>query len=313
MVSVCMITYNHEDFIGQAIEGVLMQKSNFNIELIIGEDASTDKTAAIVSKYVQDYPDLIKVRYNKYNLGMMTNAINTLKECRGKYIAICEGDDYWTSPLKLGEQVNFLEANEDYAMCFTRYNVVDSSGNVLQKNIGYSKDLSHEGVFSKRCPPTPTVLFRTDSLNRCLDSKIWNELYYPDHALFGFITKDGKAKSLNINSVNYRIHKGGVWSQDGFDKRLFKSQSNLEIMKKYFNESGELYAIEKGILNIKKKLLHFYLYNKRIRDFFELSYQIIEEYKLKGFYHLFIIYLYLLKKMVKKSYKILQGVVFMRS
>ena len=119
MVSVCMITYNHESYIAQAIEGVLMQKTNFQIELVIGEDCSGDKTREICKTYKEKYPDLCKLRLQDKNIGMMDNFIENLKSCTGKYIALCEGDDYWTDPLKLQKQVDFLEQNPDYGLIFT--------------------------------------------------------------------------------------------------------------------------------------------------------------------------------------------------
>src|SRR5690554_5301571 len=114
LVSVWMITYNHEQYIKQAIEGVLMQQTTFRIELVIGEDCSTDNTANIIREYEQKNPGLIKARYNNQNIGMIPNMIKTLEECNGKYIALCEGDDFWTDPFKLQKQVDFLETHLDY-------------------------------------------------------------------------------------------------------------------------------------------------------------------------------------------------------
>jgi len=118
MVSVLMITYNHESYIAQAIEGVLMQKTDFAIEIVIGEDCSTDRTREIVLDYQKKYPELIRVIISDNNVGMMNNSKRTMAACRGKYMAICEGDDYWTDPYKLQKQVDFLEANEDCTLCF---------------------------------------------------------------------------------------------------------------------------------------------------------------------------------------------------
>lgn len=115
-VSVCMITYNHEKYIAQAIESVLMQKTNFDYELVIGEDCSTDKTKKVIIKYKNRYPDKIKAIMNKKNLGMIPNFIQNLRACSGQYIALLEGDDYWTSPHKLQRQVDFLDINQDYTI-----------------------------------------------------------------------------------------------------------------------------------------------------------------------------------------------------
>lgn len=118
VVSVCMITYNHEKYISEAIKGVLMQKTNFSIEFIISEDCSTDNTRKIVVEYANKYPEKIRPILPEKNLGMMKNFFETMQAASGKYIAICEGDDYWIDPLKLQKQVDFLEENPDCSICF---------------------------------------------------------------------------------------------------------------------------------------------------------------------------------------------------
>jgi len=122
MVSVLMLTYNHQEFIAQAIEGVLSQKTTFDIELIIANDYSTDNTDSIIKKIIEkDNNAKEKIKYinNSKNIGMQPNFILAYNHCKGKYIAECEGDDYWTDPLKLQKQVDFLEANPDYGMVHT--------------------------------------------------------------------------------------------------------------------------------------------------------------------------------------------------
>jgi glycosyltransferase involved in cell wall biosynthesis len=121
-VSICMITYNHEPYIKQAIEGVLMQKCNFPIELIIGEDCSTDKTRQICKDFELKHSE-IKLLPSETNIGMMQNFIKTLQACTSKYIAFCEGDDYWTDPYKLQKQVDFLESNADYGLIYTNHKI----------------------------------------------------------------------------------------------------------------------------------------------------------------------------------------------
>lgn len=116
-----MITYNHESFIAEAIEGVLMQETDFLYQLVIGEDYSTDNTLEICKKYAANYPEKIKLLSSEKNWGMNSNYNRTFEACSAKYIALCEGDDYWTDPLKLQKQVDFLEENEDFGMVCTDY------------------------------------------------------------------------------------------------------------------------------------------------------------------------------------------------
>lgn len=123
LVSVKMTTYNHEPYIAQAIEGVVKQKTIFPIELIIGEDCSADGTMGIVLKYQKKYPDIIRVITSDRNVGMKENSYRTMKACRGKYIAFCEGDDYWHNPEKLQKQVDYMETNPECGMIFADCNV----------------------------------------------------------------------------------------------------------------------------------------------------------------------------------------------
>jgi glycosyltransferase involved in cell wall biosynthesis len=118
--SVCMITYNHKEFIAQAIESVMMQQTDFDYELVIGEDCSTDGTREICLTYREKYPDKIRLFLHEKNLGMIRNYAETFSRCTAQYVAVLDGDDYWTAPHKLQKQVDFLEAHPDYAICFSR-------------------------------------------------------------------------------------------------------------------------------------------------------------------------------------------------
>lgn len=118
LVSICMITYNHESFIAQSIESILAQVTDFTIQLVIGEDKSTDRTLIICNDYAEKFPDKIKLITSNENVGMKLNFFRTYKACGSKYIAFCEGDDYWTDPYKLQKQVNFLEQNSTFSGCF---------------------------------------------------------------------------------------------------------------------------------------------------------------------------------------------------
>ena len=118
LVSISMITYNHAPFIAQAIEGVLQQKTTFPFELVIGEDCSTDNTREIVSEYHKKHPDIFRVIASDKNIGATRNSLRTLKACQGKYIAYCEGDDYWHHPYKLQKQVDYLESHQECGLVY---------------------------------------------------------------------------------------------------------------------------------------------------------------------------------------------------
>src|SRR5262249_32985339 len=127
-VSVLVLAYNHERFIGHTLESVLSQQVGFDWEVVIGEDCSTDGTAAVVRRYANRHPERIRVLPRERNLGMHRNFADTWAACRGQYIAILEGDDYWTSPTKLSRQAAFLDARPDYTECFTDVEVFHEDG-----------------------------------------------------------------------------------------------------------------------------------------------------------------------------------------
>ena len=134
-VSVLMITYNHEAYIHQAIEGVLKQETNFDIELVIGEDCSTDGTREIILNYQKKHPDIIRIITSDQNVGGRQNGLRTLRACRGKYIAICEGDDYWLEPKKLQIQYNFLNNHPEYGLVKTDFDAYDTKLGIHRRNV----------------------------------------------------------------------------------------------------------------------------------------------------------------------------------
>jgi len=212
-VSVSMITYNHEKFIAQAVESVLMQKANFEYELVIGEDCSTDNTRQILLEYQKKYPDKIRLLLPEKNLGMHKNAINTLQASRGQYIAALEGDDYWTDPLKLQKQVDFLEANPEYSGAFHDIQLLESDGSWgnPRKSIQDFKervDITLEDTISMTSPfHTSSFIFRSNSL------KLPKEFFRytsGDMATFMIVASQGKLRRIHNNMSVYRKHKGGI-------------------------------------------------------------------------------------------------------
>lgn len=120
LVSVCMTAYNHEAYIAEAIEGVLMQRTAFGVELVLGEDCSTDRTGEICREYAARYPDRIRIVSGSRNVGWRANYRRTVAACRGRYVAFCDGDDCWIDPLKLQMQTDRMEADPACGMCYTR-------------------------------------------------------------------------------------------------------------------------------------------------------------------------------------------------
>ncbi len=177
LVSVKMLTYNHEAYIAQAMEGVLQQKTNFPFELVIGEDCSTDGTREIVFEYQKKYPDIIRVITSEQNVGAKTNSYRTEKACRGKYIAYCEGDDYWHRPDKLQKQVDYMETHPECGLIcsdFDHYNVVKRTRKEnynRYRNMGLPENPDIYGIIqSKYHIITCTVLARKDLMDEIVES-----------------------------------------------------------------------------------------------------------------------------------------------
>lgn len=178
LVSVVMITYNHAPYIGRAIEGVLQQKTDFPFELVIGEDHSTDDTREIVFDYQRQYPGIIRVVTSEHNVGARSNGRRTLEACLGKYIAFCEGDDYWHRPDKLQHQVAYMEAHPDCALVYSdhdRYYVAtgksERSRNRTQQ-VAQPQDPDISTVlFDPRCRiATCTVMARKALMDRVAEA-----------------------------------------------------------------------------------------------------------------------------------------------
>ncbi len=167
MVSVHCLAYNHEKYIRKAIDGFLMQKTNFKFEVLVHDDASTDKTVDIVREYEVKYPDLIKPIYqteNQYSQGNRPGAIN-LARAKGKYIAICEGDDFWTDENKLQSQVDFMETHPEYALCAHPSLRVDGNGEECAepfRMLDSDTDVSVEECIKKWMFPTASLLYRKE-------------------------------------------------------------------------------------------------------------------------------------------------------
>lgn len=206
LVSIVTLAYNHEEYISLAIDSFLMQKTTFSFEIVIHDDASTDQTQNIIKVYEKKYPELIKPIYQKENQKSKGGGIVTrtaFSAAKGKYIALCEGDDYWTDPLKLQKQVEFLERNADYSMIHTDANVFNVSIGKTIKDYYKTKSIIHEFPVShadillhKHRVFTCTVLIRKEIIDKC--SKDVGFIYpFGDTRLWVEASVHGKIKFLS--------------------------------------------------------------------------------------------------------------------
>lgn len=247
VVSVCMITYNHAQFIEEAIQGIISQKTNFPIELVIGEDCSTDNTREIIERYQQQFSDIIRLLPSCENLGVIKNFYRTLNACDGKYIALCEGDDYWIDPQKLQKQVDFLETHSDYSLCFHNAMVHYEDGKTPDHLFGEieNRDYTSAEIYEKWTIPTASVVLRKDVIKSKLYTKAIKEkrFVYGDIVLFLTASKCGKIHGIAETMSVYRKHLGGVVYQEKLSRKSFYHDIALGI---YFGE--EIQRISKKIL-----------------------------------------------------------------
>jgi glycosyltransferase involved in cell wall biosynthesis len=260
LLSIACITYNQEKYIGQCIDGFLMQKTSFPIEIIIHDDASMDNTAKILKEYADKYPDLITPIFqteNQYSKGINPGFEFVFPECRGKYIAICEGDDYWTDPYKLQKQVDFLEANSDYVLSHT------GGYRRIEKRIepwevwpidGDVQEFFYSGCLVRTCSAlfVKSHLSEYFIINQFCKSKIIGE--WP---LFAFYSTKGKFHYLSENMVVHRYNPTSVTSR----KNLIS----------YYNYAFDIIEV--------KRFLRDYIFIDKLNDLYnENTLQITENY-----------------------------------
>lgn len=253
LLAIRCLTYNHEHYIRQCLEGFIIQKTTFPFIAIVHDDASTDKTAEIIEEYALKYPDIIKPilekenQYSKHD-GSLGRILNNAIPESVKYIAMCEGDDYWTDPLKLQIQVDFLEQHPDYAFICHRFVTYDQEKGFYRKEYAYAEYQNSSNLiitprlFFKVWITQPlTALIRKSSYLKVEEMKKNNEFHYwRDVHLFYYLLKDGKGLSLNRVMGVYRWHNEGIASKLEYNRK----------MKLRYDIYKELY-----ICNLQDKLL----------------------------------------------------------
>ncbi len=213
VVSICCTTYNHENYITEAIDGFLIQETGFPFEIVIRDDCSTDETAKIIKLYVDKFPNIIKPIYeseNQFSKGIKPMPV-VYKKAVGKFFALCEGDDYWTDPLKLQKQVDFLESNDDYVITYASVEAFDENGEIEDYIGGATHDLDSVELQKAFSINTLTVCFRN------VIKEVPPEFQctrFGDLFLWSLLGAYGKGKFLkDIKPARYRVHDGGIFSR----------------------------------------------------------------------------------------------------
>jgi glycosyltransferase involved in cell wall biosynthesis len=273
MVSVCCTTYNHKPFITQTVESFLMQQTNFKFEIVIGDDCSTDGTSEILKSFKERYPEKIRIISAKKNVGAHQNMSNTVKTCKGKYIALCDGDDYWTDPFKLQKQVDFLEQNPEYIICCHYTQVVDMDNNPLYVDPNplplvhtYHDLLAGKQVETK----TATVVYHNiPEVQQFFKQPLFFKSYAADKLIKLYTTFISGRKIYVMPEVMscYRNHVGGLWSMIKAEARMEMMISDFNLIIKNFSYRG-IHKKKLLLLYVKRYIL-FELRKSRFRQAYQ--------------------------------------------
>ncbi|WP_316802141.1 glycosyltransferase family 2 protein [Pedobacter nototheniae] len=257
LISVVMITYGHENYIEEAIKGVFNQQTNFDVELIIANDCSPDNTDAIITEIIKEAPANIKVNYisHRVNIGMMSNSMDAFSLARGKYIAFCEGDDYWTNSLKLQKQIDFLEKNEDFSL--SCHNALTIYEDVTKKSHPFNKlkkslELEPTHIVNDWVVPTASMVFR---MNIIRNLPVWfTDIYSGDYTLALLNMNKGRIHfDEEIMSVYRVVFNGTSASSIYKNEMVFVYHQHIKLLT-LFNEYSN-FKFEKIISKKAKKLL----------------------------------------------------------
>lgn len=261
LVSVCIVTYQHARFIAQAVDCALTQKTTFPYEILIGEDESTDGTRDICLAYAQHHPDRVRVflrqRCDVVNIdGRPRGSFNlrmTLREAKGEFVALCEGDDFWTDPEKLQRQVDYLRANPDCVGCFHDAKLVDADGQTLRESYFQSDQEKFsqwdvlETLLSRE--PTCSLMFRKAAFAEPLPewylrrpSDLYLDILLTEHGSLGFVRR---------NMGAYRKHAGGVWGGEREANQI------IELIIRYKLLLTTPYFLDKYRNLLLRKLMEF--------------------------------------------------------
>lgn len=294
-VSVCTITYKHEKYIAEALDSFLMQETDFPFEIVVDDDCSPDHTAEVIKTYAEKFPNIVNAHLREKNVGVTTNFKENMQRAKGKYIALCEGDDYWSDLNKLQFQINIMEKHPDCDMSFhpskivygtTETDVIMAEHSVDMKIYTISEVIKGSGSFC----PTASTIYKKSVLDKIPD---WfNDSPVGDYFLQIFGSFNGGALYINKIMSIYRQGVDGAWSssmksldvQEQFFRRMVSSLDNLDIFldRKYHNE---IYGMK---IHRYQTMAMLYLDHKFFKEFQQLmnelmaiaEYQIGMEYKL---------------------------------
>jgi len=285
-VSIVCISYNHQDFISEAIDSFLAQKTDFDVEIIVADDASSDRTAQIIRSYGDNHSN-IRAILRKENIGVQDNLLDAMSLANGTYIALCEGDDFWTDRNKLQQQVDFMDTHKDFSVCFHRVEVFfekDVTNNYLSPSkvdINKNQTVDILQLLSNNVIPTNSVLYRNAYEYKKLNNKVMPLDWY----LHAYHATKGKIYFIDKVMGKNRRHENGVWWAVQQDPNVvWTKYSNgwIELFSEFLNLFGSndqyFRTIKINLLDFFEAQLRFY----KINEFSELSKKIIKKNSLKN-------------------------------
>ncbi len=257
LLSICTVAYNDEKYIEQMLQSVLNQKVNFSYELLIHDDASTDKTPIIIKKYQEKYPNIIKPIFqkeNKFSQGIRPNMVYNLPKAQGEYLAFLEADDFWTDNNKLQQQIDFLERNKDFVACSHNTKILREieNGNKVElmnhttKNIFTIKDFARGEIYFH----TSSLVFRFNSDIKKKTIK-YMQKYYGDYFRLILFSTLGSINYIDKIMSVYRIHKKGVWSSLTKEQQMLEKQDILIKSYNFFDIKYRNYFLEHFLKNME--------------------------------------------------------------
>lgn len=244
LVSICCITYNHAPYIRQCLDSFLMQETDFAYEILIHDDASTDGTQDIIKEYELKYPEIIKPIYqtvNQYSQGIKISPTYNWPRAKGKYIASCEGDDYWTDPFKLNKQVKILESDPSLSACTHRHQILKNNKLTGPSSSAANERLSLEDLIWNIPFQTASIVFRKDSLHITPDI----QPFILDTFLYMLLAEQGDIYFMSDIMSVYRLHDGGIWSPHSKLKKMEIREFYQNKRIDYFRQSHP--KVSKGL------------------------------------------------------------------
>ena len=284
-ISIVCDVFNHEPYLRQCLDGFVMQKTDFPFEILISDDASTDKSADIIKEYVSKYPSLFKPIYqseNQFSQGVGIWSDIQFPRATGKYIAICEGDDFWTDPLKLQKQVDILEADESLMACCTNSSLVDKEGTLIEEKLSRpvvpdnrgGKYTLREFCEQNHTYPTASMVFRRTHFDEiCEKFRKTRNPFLGDWTLWIAILCFGNMYYLDEVTCAYRINPTSVTHSKVDERRLGLAKANFKILPAVASILPDEYQDIKDDLTKNTSWLWFQLANayRHLHKYFHMA------------------------------------------